>query len=144
MGRSMDEAKEFREIYFSKLKGSKEFIDTVAKKVQTRGYVFNKYDRRYFIPMSKSYVGVNYLVQGTTGDLVKDRMNSVFEYLYDMKSKILNQIHDELVIEIHESEEKEVVHEVVRLLEYNPIGIPLKVDVAKCIPSWAHKIDVEL
>jgi DNA polymerase-1 len=140
MGKSIEEAKTFRALYFSKMEGSLDFIESVHKKVEDRGFVFNKYGRRYFLPANRSYVGVNYLIQGSTGDLVKDRMNHVFRYLEGKRSRLINQIHDELLIEVHKDEEKEVPQEVIRLLEENDFGIPLKVDVAKCYPSWAHKV----
>jgi DNA polymerase I len=141
MGKELEEAKIFRKKYFDRLSGSKEFINLVKKKVAGRGYIYNRYGRRYIIDPEKSYVGVNYLVQGTTGDLVKDRMNEVRKYLdkNNMHSKILNQIHDEILAEIHTSEEEIVVPKIKWLLESNKFGIPLKVDVVKCYPSWAHK-----
>jgi DNA polymerase I-like protein with 3'-5' exonuclease and polymerase domains len=81
---------------------------------------------------------VNYLIQGTTADLVKERMNHVVRALRLEQSKVLVQIHDELLCKIHSSEEKDVVPLIVKTLEENEI-IPLKVDVALCTRSWADK-----
>jgi len=141
MGKSVTEAAEFRKIYFAKLKGAREFIKVVNKKITERGFVFNRYGRKYYIEPNKSYVGVNYLVQGTSGDLVKDRMNYVFRFLQDKKSRLINQIHDELLIEIHEDEQESIVPQIVSILEENRFSIPLKVDKSKCFPSWAHKLE---
>ena len=139
MGKSVEEAASFRKLYFSKLEGSHDFIKKVQKTIQDRGNIHNRYGRKYFLPENKSYVGVNYLVQGTTGDLVKDRMNAVFSYLLPRKSKLINQIHDEIIVEVHKDEEDEVSDKIIRILEKNPFDIPLSVDKAKCYPSWAHK-----
>lgn len=139
MQQTKEQAIKFRKKYFDKLEGSKEFIDTVFRKLKDRGYVFNRYGRRYFIPANKNYVAINYLVQGTSGDIVKDRMNHVNEYLSDKNSRIINQIHDELLIEVHNNEIDIVVPKIASILEHNDFKIPLSVDVSRCDPSWAHK-----
>jgi DNA polymerase I len=139
MGKPVEEAAKFREIYFDRLTGARSFIESVHKRIRDKGFVYNRYGRRYYVSSGKAYVGVNYLVQGTSGDLTKDRMNEVSKYLRGKKSRLVNQIHDEVVGEIALDEEAEVVPEIVKILESNPFKIPLRVDVARCYPSWAHK-----
>lgn len=143
IGKPRNEARELKRTYFEKLEGIEDFILTVQRTVTDRGYIFNKYGRRYYLSSDKAYVGVNYLIQGTTADLVKDRMNHVVNELRPYKSKVLIQIHDELLCKIHNSEAEEVVPMIARILEENEI-IPLKVDIAECSPSWSHKREIKL
>jgi len=143
IGKDKNEARILKQKYFEKLEGIEEFILQVQETVRERGYIFNKYGRRYYLDAQKAYVGVNYLIQGTTADLVKERMNDVVKELRACESKVLVQIHDELLCKIKDTEALTVVPLIVDTLERNAI-IPLKVDVAMCSPSWAHKREIDL
>ena len=127
--------------YFKGLPGSKEFFASVIRAVEDRGWIKNRYGRLYQIDSDIAYKGVNYLVQGTSADILNERMIQVYEYLKNKKSNILLQVHDEIICEIHDDEIRSVPHQVQQLLEVNSLGIPLKVDIALCAPSWATKID---
>lgn len=139
MGRPIEEAKNFRKLYFERLPGAIDFINNVNAKVLRTGCIKNRYGRKYWISPDKAYVGVNYLVQGTAGDLVKDRMNALNDFLKNTKSRMINQIHDEVIVEIPIDEEAEIVPKITEILEKNRLNIPMKVDIARCYPSWANK-----
>ena len=102
-------------------------------------YIHNKYNRQYKINSAFAYKGVNYLVQGTSADLLSERMLEVDKYLVDKKSHILLQVHDELICEIHNTELKTIPSNIQAILETNSLGIPLKVDVETFNGSWAVK-----
>ena len=136
---SEKEAFQYKKKYFAGISGSKSFIDKVSRTVATRGWVKNRYGRKYVIPEDLAYKGVNYLVQGTSADILNERIIETHEYLKTKKSRILLQVHDEIICEIPNDEIREVPHEIQRLLEWNSLGIPLKVDVEVCDPSWATK-----
>ena len=121
--------------------GSKDFFNKVVDVVKNRGWIKNKYGRRYIIDSKFAYKGVNYLVQGTSADILSERMIEVSKYLEDKKSNILLQVHDEIICEIHESELSIVPFKIREVLEQNSLGIPLKVDMELCINSWANKKD---
>ena len=110
--------------------------------VLDRGYLYNKYKRYYAIESKYAYKGVNYLVQGTSADILSERMIEVHKYLQDTQSNILLQVHDEIICEIHNDEVNTITYEIKNLLENNSLNIPLKVDVEVCEPSWASKRDV--
>jgi len=133
------EAGKFKRQYFEGMKGSKAFFDAVVAKVERVGKIRNKYGRVYQINPQFAYKGVNYLVQGTSADLLSERMLEVAKYLEDKKSNILLQVHDEIICEIHDSELETVPYTVRDLLEINTLDIPLKVDMELCSPSWANK-----
>ena len=129
---SEKEALQYKNSYFKGLPGSKEFFSSVMRTVQERGWIKNRYGRMYVIDKEIAYKGVNYLVQGTSADILNERMIKVYEYLKDKKSNILLQVHDEIICEIHDDELREIPSAIRGLLEENSLGIPLKVDMEIC------------
>ena len=125
------------------MKGSKDFFDKVVETVERRGWIKNRYGRQYLINKDFAYKGVNYLVQGTSADLLSERMLEVDNYLKDKKSNILLQVHDEIICEIHNTELEKVPYEIRDLLQTNSLDIPLVVDMEMCSPSWASKKDLK-
>ena len=144
LGVSMQQAADYKKQYFKGLKGSREFFEKVVRIVSSRGWIKNRYGRLYIVPKDLAYKGVNYLVQGTSADILSERMIEVDKYLQDRKSNILVQVHDEIICEIHNDELEEVAPHVQTLLQENTLGIPLEVDVEVCSPSWATKQDFAL
>jgi DNA polymerase-1 len=136
---SEKEAFQYKKKYFAGISGSKSFIDKVSRTVVARGWVKNRYGRVYKIPADLAYKGVNYLVQGTSADIINERIIKIHEYLKDTKSHILLQVHDEIICEIPDDEIHSVPSAIQEILEENSLGIPLKVDVEVCDPSWATK-----
>ena len=144
LGVSMQQAADYKKQYFKGLKGSREFFEKVVRVVSSRGWIKNRYGRLYIVPKDLAYKGVNYLVQGTSADILSERMIEVDKYLQDRKSNILVQVHDEIICEVHNDELEEVAPHVQTLLQENTLGIPLEVDVEVCSPSWATKQDFAL
>ena len=75
---------------------------------------------------------INQPLQGTAADLIKLAMIETYKELnnHNLKSKMVMQVHDELVIEVQKEEQDEVKEIVVKAMELNqPLAIPLKVDV---------------
>ena len=82
---------------------------------------------------------MNYLVQGTSADILNERIIQVHDYLKDKQSQIVLQVHDEIICEIHEDEMGFIPHKISSLLEANSLNIPLHVDIDVCEGSWAVK-----
>jgi DNA polymerase I len=143
LGVPMSQASDYKKKYFKGLKGSREFFEKVVRVVSNRGWIKNRYGRVYVVPKDLAYKGVNYLVQGTSADILSERMIEVDKYLADKKSNILVQVHDEIICEVHDSELNDVTPDIQNLLQENSLGIPLEVDVEVCKPSWATKVDFE-
>jgi len=139
LGVSMAQATAYKRQYFQGLRGSKQFFEKVVRVVSSRGWIKNRYGRLYVVPKDLAYKGVNYLVQGTSADILSERMIEVDKYLADKKSNILVQVHDEIICEIHKDEFKDAPRQIQDLLQQNSLGIPLEVDVEMCSPSWANK-----
>jgi DNA polymerase-1 len=143
LGVPMSQASDYKKKYFKGLKGSREFFEKVVRVVSSRGWIKNRYGRVYVVPKDLAYKGVNYLVQGTSADILSERMIEVDKYLSNKKSNILVQVHDEIICEVHDSELNDVTPNIQNLLQENSLGIPLEVDVEVCKPSWATKVDFE-
>ena len=112
--------------------------------IARRGWVQNKFGRIYKVPADKGYKAVNYLIQGTSADLLSERMIEVADYLENKKSGMIMQVHDEIICEIHDDEHMEVAPSIRQLLVENSLGLPLHVDMEICDPSWATKKDLVL
>lgn len=140
--KTKEEALVYKTNYFKRFPNAKKFMDDVKGAVYSRGWIKNRFDRKYFISYERAYTGVNYLIQGTSADVVKNRMIACHNYLLDKKSKLIVQIHDELVFYVHDSEMLTVPKELKRILEDAVLDSPLPVDVSICDPSWAQKGDL--
>jgi DNA polymerase I-like protein with 3'-5' exonuclease and polymerase domains len=133
------EAKKYRDEYFTNMEGSRAFLNKVQKTIEARGWVKNRYGRVYKIEKDFAYKGINYLVQGTAADIINERIVEVDKYLKDKKSNVLLQVHDELLLEVHESEINEIPYQVKLIMEENTLDIPLRVEIEEFPVSWAVK-----
>lgn len=106
------------------------------------GYVTNPFGRRYHISKKKGYTVLNYMCQGTSADLIKQRMVRVWKYLRlaGAKSKMLMQVHDELCIEMPQCEEQRFVPKVKAIMEEpNDYYVPITVDAEYAKHRWSKK-----
>ena len=141
IGTSRKKAKEYIEKYFAKYPGIKAYMDRTVKECKEKGYVETLWGRRRYVPEIKSNnfnvrqfgerVAMNAPIQGTAADIIKIAMINIEKELEDKKleSKLLLQVHDELVIET-KLEEIETVRELlVRNMEnVIKLDVPLKVE----------------
>ena len=109
--------------------------------MEQRGYIFNRFKRRYWVDPNRAYVGVNYLVQGSSADIVKNRMNACAKWLRenDCESRMLTQVHDEMIFEIAEEEESWVPFKLKEIMEERQIDTFLPVELSRGAMSWANK-----
>lgn len=136
------EAKQYIEQYLSKYQGIKQFMEDIVETAKTEGYVETLFHRRRYIPEIKSNnymvrqfgsrIAMNTPIQGTAADIMKLAMVNVYKELKSqkLKSKIILQVHDELLIEAVE-EEKEQVEKILKQEMENVIKlkVPLKIDI---------------
>jgi DNA polymerase-1 len=143
MGVSPTEAFRYKKQYFENMKGSREFFNRVVNTIQTRGWVRNKYGRIYRIGNPEwGYKAVNYLVQGTSAEILSERMIEIDKFLSGYKSNLLVQIHDEIIVEIHK-DEMDLIPTIQTLLQDNSLDMDLEVDIELCTPSWATKTKLD-
>ena len=134
-------AKGFKERYRARFTKIEEFTSNVKSALRRRGYLFNRCGRRYKLPLERAYVGVNRLVQGQVGDWKKIAAVRCYRLLqhYKAKSRMENDVHDELKFGIHHSE-LFLVPEIKECMEtMRQISIPMTVDIKYSHVSWADK-----
>ena len=117
---SRKEATEYIEQYFATYPQVKTFLDELVKEAKEKKYVTTLFGRRRPVPelessnyMTRSFgerVAMNSPIQGTAADIIKIAMIKVWKALRDqgLKSRLILQVHDELVIETLREEEEQV------------------------------------
>lgn len=134
-----DEATEFRSIYFRQFPTANDFIWNVVNTAKTRGYVFNRFGRRYYLDDEHfAYKMINYLVQGTCADIIKLAMIRLRKMLMSYKSRLAFQMHDEFGFYIHETE-WHLIKDCIEIMEDVPIKTKMFVEVSVAANSWAEK-----
>ena len=142
LGVSRKKAKEYIEQYLDKYSGIKEFMTNIVEETKEKGYVETLYHRRRYVPELKSNnymvrqfggrVAMNTPIQGTAADIMKIAMINVYNKLKEnnLKSKLIVQVHDEILVETLESE-KEQVKQIVKEEMENVIKlkVPLLAEV---------------
>ena len=142
LGVSRKKAKEYIEQYLDKYSGIKEFMINIVEETKEKGYVETLYHRRRYVPELKSNnymvrqfggrVAMNTPIQGTAADIMKIAMINVYNKLKEnnLKSKLIVQVHDEILVETLESE-KEQVKQIVKEEMENVIKlkVPLLAEV---------------
>ncbi len=139
---SRKEAEGYIAKYFETYKGVKNFLDTTVKDAKKQGYSLTIFNRRRPIPelassnfMTRSFgerVAMNSPIQGTAADIIKIAMINVNKELKkrNLKSKLILQVHDELLIETKIEELQEVKQLLVdNMMEAANLKVPLVVDV---------------
>lgn len=142
LGISNKEGKEMIDQYFKRFPGVARYIEETTAFAREHGYVKTLMGRRRYIPDIKSRnwnvrgfaerTAINMPIQGTAADIIKIAMIRIHDYLTteNLKSRMLLQVHDELVFEIHKDEVGEVPSLIQTLMESAvKLEVPLKVDM---------------
>ena len=145
---SINEAEEFLTSYFLKFPEIKEYMNSTIKFCRKSGYVNNIFGRRthingindknYNVRNFQERAAINAPIQGSASEIMRlamIRLVKRFKNLKDVKSKILLQIHDELIFEVPNVEIKEICNVVkeemisVAKSDLHAFSIPLTVDI---------------
>lgn len=136
------EAKEYMDIYFERYPKIQEYISNVIEEAKTKGYVLTMLNRRRYIPEVNASnkivkalgerLAMNAPIQGTAADIIKLAMVNVYKKIgeLNLKSRLILQVHDELIINVVPGE-LEVVKKLLKEEMENTIklSVPLDVDV---------------
>jgi len=141
-------AKNYIERYFDRYPGVKRYMDNTRQQAKAQGYVETVFGRRLYLPEINSPNGprrsgaeraaINAPMQGTAADLIKLSMVKVQQVLDAEKrgTKMIMQVHDELVFEVPDSEVSWVKHEIPRLMAgVAHLKVPLLAEVGVG-PNW--------
>ena len=138
------QAKQYIEQYLEKYSGIKEYMNSIVKNAKEKGYVETLFGRRRYIGelSSSNYmirqfgerVAMNTPIQGTAADIIKIAMIKVYNELKtkNLKSKLILQVHDELIIETYENEKEEVKQILKNCMEsVITLKVPLVAEVGE-------------
>ena len=150
-GLTPEEGEAFIQIYFQTYPRIREYLDNTRRKAQQEGYVETLLGRRRYFPEMSPDAGtpanayqaayraaINAPIQGTAADILKVAMNRLWRALRvrHLRSQMILQVHDELVLEVPEEELAEVTPLVIDTMEgAYQLNAPLRVD-AKVGRDW--------
>ena len=141
------EAAALIESYFTQFPGVKAYMEKLVTEATEKGYAETLCGRRRNLPDLRSAnanlraaaerTAINTPIQGSAADMIKIAMVRVAELLKGRKSRMMMQIHDELLIDLHEDEQDLVprITETMRRAMPLPHGVPLEVE-ANTAPNW--------
>lgn len=141
LGVTQTHAKEIIDTYFKTFKRVREFMDNSVRFAQEKGYAETLMKRRRFLKNINSNnrvvrqfeerVAINMPIQGTAADMIKLAMIKINDELKKRKTKtkMILQVHDELVFDAHKSEVKELLPVIKNLMETSlPLKVPILVE----------------
>lgn len=140
LGIGVSEAQELINRYFATYPGISTYINETLECAQINGWVETLYGRKRYLGAElnsrnanirefAARAAINAPLQGTSADIIKMAMVDLHKKLEKYKSKMILQIHDELVLEVPKEELDEIKPLVIETMELNqPLRVPLKVD----------------
>ena len=144
LGIDMVSAKEFINNYLDAYPGIRQYMDDLVKSAHDKGYVTTIMNRKrnidelqsknYMVRTSGERMALNTPVQGSSADILKKAMIEIFNEFKNrnLKSKMLIQVHDELVFNVLKEEEEEVTGIIKDIMENTyKLSVPLRVDINK-------------
>jgi DNA polymerase-1 len=142
LGINRNQAKDYIDLYFERYPGVRLYMDQTREVAREQGYVETIFNRRLYLPEINSRnaalrqyaerTAINAPMQGSAADIIKRAMITVDEWLLKNKisAKLIMQVHDELVLEVSESDVAEARKEVRRLMTgAAQLLVPLVVDI---------------
>jgi len=151
-GISREEAAKFISLYFERYAGVKDYMEATKEQARKLGFVETILGRRRFIPEinSANYMirsaaermAINAPVQGTSADIIKIAMLNIYREIKkrELKSKMLLQIHDELMFEVPEGEIEEMRALTRQLMtDAIPLSVPLEITI-KLGRNWGDMV----
>jgi len=139
-GLSRSESKALIDNYFQRFPGIKQFIDSTVENCKKTGYVSTMYGHKRYLPdinsrnfnvsAAAARNAVNTPIQGTAADIIKIAMINILKELKsrNLKSKMMIQVHDELVFEVV-PEEKDLIKQIVETQMENAAQLKVKLKV---------------
>jgi DNA polymerase-1 len=149
---SREEAAQFIALYFEKYPKVKEYLEATKEQARKLGYVQTVLGRRRFLPEinsanrmvreSAERMAINAPVQGSSADIIKIAMINLYREMEkrNLKSRMLLQIHDELLFEVPEAEVAEMKSLVSEIMPHAfELRVPVKIDI-KLGKNWAEMV----
>jgi len=128
LGINRTQAQEYVDLYFNRYPGVKAYMDSTRERAHETGFVETVFGRRLYLPdinarqaQRRQYAersAINAPMQGTAADIIKKAMIAVDSWLTDSKidARLIMQVHDELVLEVHKDRACEARERVIELM----------------------------
>ena len=143
LGIGRKKAKQYIEEYLEQYAGIKQFMENITEQAKEQGYVETLFHRRRYIPELKSNnymvrqfgarVAMNTPIQGTAADIMKIAMIKVYNEIKSrkLKSKIILQVHDEMMVETPIEEKEEMINIMKKCIESaTKLEVPLIAEIS--------------
>ena len=143
LGIGRKKAKQYIEEYLEQYAGIKQFMENITEQAKEQGYVETLFHRRRYIPELKSNnymvrqfgarAAMNTPIQGTAADIMKIAMIKVYNEIKSrkLKSKIILQVHDEMMVETPIEEKEEMINIMKKCMESaTKLEVPLIVEIS--------------
>jgi DNA polymerase I len=138
---TFNESKDFIRIYFERYPGIKQYMDRMIEFARENGYVSTLFGRRRYLPdinaqsaQAKAFaerIAINMPIQGTAADMIKIAMIHIAERMKGMTSRMVLQVHDELVFDAHQDELDQLTVLVKKEMEEAvKLKVPIRADIA--------------
>ncbi len=146
------QGQQFIDVYFEQYPGIQDYVDETVEVCKARGYVETALGRRRYLPNinvrnfqarnAAQRAAINMPIQGTAADIIKIAMIQIMDRMTDlnMKSKMILQVHDELIFEVPR-EELDQMSEIV--MELMPASLTLEVPLAVELKTGDNWGDLE-
>lgn len=143
LGIERQDAQYYMDCYFNRYPGVLEYMERTRQNARRHGYVETLFGRRLYLPeinaqnmarkKAAERAAINAPMQGTAADIIKKSMIAIANWLASQEKpliKMIMQVHDELVFEIHESVVESAKDDIQRFMETTvPLLIPVRVSI---------------
>lgn len=138
---SKSQAIRFKHKYFSALPEVEPFLDTVKRVTKSRGYIRNFYGRRRRLKPQEVYKAPNALIQSWAADYIKHKIVLMHKYLIaiNARSYLINIVHDEIIGELHVSEQHLAAKLRWIMSEWDAFRVPITAGAECSHNSWGAK-----
>ena len=141
---AIKEATRIKDEYFEQFPDIQLFLKDCIKRAKNRGWVKTWIGRRRHFkkPKEEGYKAPNAVIQGGCGDITKIKMWEVTQFLLPYQSRLINNIHDALLFEIHK-DETHLIQELAGIMVALDFSVPMDCSIEISDKSWGHMADYE-
>ncbi len=150
----MDTASEFVAGYEANLPGVKKFMSDLIEEATEKGVIWSPFGRRYTFEANYAYRAVNYLIQGTAADVMKNGLINVHKMLeekgYRKKGiRLILTVHDEVIVEVPKKyHSQELMADIIGAMQMDskrlglPVRLPVEMKIA--LTRWSKPTKIKL
>tara|TARA_R100001086_G_scaffold248981_2_gene187289 strand:+ start:19616 stop:21556 length:1941 start_codon:yes stop_codon:yes gene_type:complete len=145
--------KGFDKVFKEAYPGISQFMSATTKQVNQKGFVKTIGGYRLIVPPEKPYIGTNYTIQGSAGDILNlamiklaEELGSNDEHPEDHANHLIMTIHDEIVVEAKGRGKSDIPDKMKQLMEEagSELGVETPVDVKKITTKWSDGKELDI